>query len=73
MTAEVVDGVVCFGCGAVAMVYLPCLASPLSALLLRIGWRRGRERLRCDMAVAATCPVMRYLLDVGRAGDEMMR
>lgn len=65
-----------------------------SALLLRIGWRRERERFRCDTTGTAACPVMgwqrdgvvrvpwmcgggwcvvRCLLDMRRAGDEMMR
>ena len=65
-----------------------------SALLLRIGWRRRRERFRCDTTGTAACPVMgwqrdgvvrvpwmwgggwcvvRCLLDMRRAGDEMMR
>ena len=65
-----------------------------SALLLQIGWRRERERFRCDTTGTAACPMMgwqrdgvvrvpwmwgggwcvvRCLLDMRRAGDEMMR
>lgn len=34
-----------------------------SALLLRIGWRRERERLRCDTTGTAACPVMGWQRD----------
>lgn len=59
------DGVMPTAAGAYrALDAMPCswsicrVSVVLSALLLRIGWRRGRERLRCDMAVAAACPMM---------------
>ena len=95
------DGVMPTAAGAYrALDAMPCswsicrVSVVLSALLLRIGWRRERERFRCDTTGTAACPVMgwqrdgvvrvpwmrgggwcvvRCLLDMKRAGDEMMR
>ena len=51
----VVVSVACFGCGAVPLPI--CRASVVSSsLLLRIGWRRERERLRCDTAIGCCLP-----------------
>lgn len=40
-----------------------------SALLLRIGWRRERERLRCDTTGTAACFVMRLATGWRHAGS----